>query len=361
MLLAIACNEPQKEDEAEVPKRLPITQLKAMDTSVFRSYVADIQAVQSVEIRNRVPGFLEKIYVDEGMPVRKGQLLFHIEDKQYKEDVAKARAALSIAVADSKAVELEMERVKLLVDKNVVTASELEVSKAKLSAARAKIMELQSALSNAQTKLSYTDVHAPFEGIINRIPLKVGSLLGEGDLLTTETDISSVYSYFNISENEYLNFLKSKRNLNEETHVGLLLANGSMYRYPGKIETVESEFEENTGSIAVRAKFPNPDRLLRHGSTGTVQLPMKIDSSIILPQKSVVEIQDKNYVFVLNDSNKLSMRSFVPQLRFSQFYVVRSGLKPGDKILYEGTQEAHDGMLIEPQLITMDSLLSQRL
>lgn len=350
-----ACKEKKKEAvELDI---LPVTELKAIDTSVFRSYVADIQAVQNVEIRNRVPGFLEKIYVDEGQQVRKGQPLFHIEDKQYKEDVAKAQAGLSIAIADSKSAELELQRVKLLVEKNVVTASELDVAKAKLNSAQAKIQEQQSVLSNAQTRLSYTVVNAPFNGIIDRIPLKVGSLLSEGDLLTSASDISAVYSYFHISEREYLNFLKVKRQLNGESNVHLVLANGSVYKYPGKIETVESEFNENTGSIAFRARFPNPDKILRHGATGTIQLPMSVDNSVILPQKSVLEIQDKNYVFLLDGDNQLRMKSFEPQMRFSRFYVVKSGLHPGDKILYEGIQQARDGMKIKPRYVAMDSLL----
>ncbi len=355
LTFSVACK--QKKKVIDEVQELPVLELRTIDTSLFRSYVADIQAVQNVEIRNRIPGFLEKIYVDEGQQVRKGQLLFHIEDKQYLEDVARAKAALSISVAESKSAELELQRVKLLVDRNVVTGSELDVAKAKLSAAQAKIQEQQSALSNSQTKLSYTDVIAPFTGIINRIPLKAGSLLSEGDLLTTASDISAVYSYFNISEREYLNFLKAKRQLNGESGVHLVLANGSVYKYPGKIETVESEFDENTGSIAFRAKFPNPDKLLRHGATGTIQLPMAIDSSVILPQKSVLEIQDKNYVFLVDRNNQLKMKSFEPQMRFSQFYVVKSGLHPGDKILYEGTQEARDGMKIKPRNIPMDSLL----
>lgn len=359
LIFFVACGE--KKEEVSEPQTLPVTQLKAVDTSVARIYVAEIRAVQNVEIRNRVPGFLEKIFVDEGQPVKKGQLLFHIEDKQYNEDKVKANAALSIAIADGKAAELELERVKLLVDKNVVTPSELEVAQAKLTAARARIQEYQSALSNTKTKLSYTNIYAPFSGVINRIPLKVGSLLAEGDLLTTATDISSVYSYFNISEDEYLNFLKTKRNLNGENHVRLVLANGSPYKHEGKIETIESEFDENTGSIAIRARFPNPDKILRHGSTGTIELPMEIDSSVILPEKSVLEIQDKNYVFLVNDNNIITMRSFEPKLRFDHFYVVKSGLKAGDRILYEGIQEARDGMVIKPRFIAMDSLLAEKL
>lgn len=347
----------EKKTTGKAPNSFPVISLKSIDTSLFQSYVADIQAVQNVEIRNRVTGFLEKIYSDEGQAVKKGQLLFRIEDKQYKEDVAKAKASLSIAIADAKSAELELERVKLLVDKKVITASELKVAEAKITAARARIQEMNSSLSNAQTKLSYTMVYAPFNGIINRIPYKVGSLLQEGDLLTTASDISAVFCYFNISENEYLNFLRSKRNLNGESDVHLNLANGSSYKHPGLIETVESEFDENTGTIAFRAKFPNPEKMLRHGATGMIQLPVRVEKAVILPQKSVVEIQDKNYVFLVDDSNRLTMKSFVPEMRFSKFFVVKSGLEPGEKILYEGTQDARDGMIIDPRIVPFDSLL----
>ncbi len=284
--LHASCKE--KITQVSPPDILAITQLKAIDTSLFRSYAADIQAIRNVEIRNSVAGFLKKIYVDEGQLVKKGQLLFQIEHKQ-----------------------------------------------------------------------SYTNITAPFNGMINLIPFKAGSLLNEGDLLTTASDVSAVYCYFKIPEIEYLNFLKTKRTLNGESNIYLLLSNGTAYGYPGKMEMVAHEFDENDGSIMFQARFPNDDLVLHHGTTGIIQLPMNIDSSLLLPQKSVFKIQDKNYVFVVGKDNVLKMVSFEPQMGFLTFFLVKSGLRAGDRILYDGAQDVKEGMKIRPLFISMDSLLSR--
>jgi membrane fusion protein, multidrug efflux system len=355
-----ACSVKSQGDSTQesIKKELPVTQLVVKDTSLLRTYVANIQAIQNVEIRNRVSGFLEKIFVDEGKPVKKGQPLFQISDKEYKTEVAKAKANLNNAVAEAKAAQLEVTRVRLLVEKKVVTPSDLEVAQAKLKALEAKVEEARSILTDAQTKLSYTYIRAPFNGVINRIPLKKGSLLEEGTLLTTISDASNVYTYFNISEDEYLNYTNSRLKNKEQSSntVQLILADGSTYSYPGHIETVASEFEENTGSIAFRARFPNPKNLLKHGATGKVILKTSVEDALLVPQKSVFEIQDKNYVYVLDKDNKVKMKNFEPQTRISHYYIVRSGLKPGDRIVYEGVQDVRDGMPIIPRRVALDSI-----
>ncbi|WP_143306978.1 efflux RND transporter periplasmic adaptor subunit [Chitinophaga vietnamensis] len=358
-LFMAACATKGESTNKEELKLLPVTTLITTDTVLHRSYVADIQAVQNVEIRARVSGFLDKIYVDEGQEVKKGQLLFGLNDAEYSAELAKARAVLSSAVAESKAAALEVERVKLLVDKNVIAASELEVANARLAAAQAKIDEARSNASNAAMRLSYTSIRAPFDGIIDRIPLKKGSLISEGALLTTVSDTREVYAYFNVSETEYLQYNKALANGdNNYRQVQLVLADGSDYHHSGKIETMESEFEENTGSIAFRARFPNPGKLLKHGASGKVRLTTEMDSAIIIPQKAVFEMQDKNYVFVVDAANKVKMKNFTPQARFAHFYIVQSGLQPGEHVVVEGVRNIRDGMQIRPQAVSMDSLLS---
>mgnify|MGYP001555597296 CR=1 FL=1 len=340
-------------------KSLPVTTLVTKDTLLHRSYVADIQAVQNVEIRARVNGFLDKIYIDEGKEVKKGQLLFGISDAEYRAELAKAKAVLSSAVAESKAAALELDRVKLLVDKKVIAPSELEVANAKLAAAEAKIEEARSAASNAEMRLSYTSIRAPFNGIVDRIPLKKGSLINEGTLLTTVSDTRDVYAYFNVSETEYLQYTKALAKGNSSNRkVALVLADGTDYHETGKIETIEGEFEANTGSIAFRARFPNPSKLLKHGASGKVLLTTKMDSALIIPQKAVFEMQDKNYVFVVDGANKVKMKNFVPEARFAHFYIVKSGLKPGERIVCEGVRNIRDGVQISPRSMSMDSLLS---
>lgn len=341
-------------------RKLPVTSLVTKDIVLHREYVTDIQAVQNVEIRARVKGYLEDIYVDEGQTVKKGQPLFRINDEEYKAELAKAKANLETAIAEAKATELEVDRVKVLVDKGVISKSEWEVAKARLKAAKAKIDEAKSAHSNAKLELSYTYIRAPFTGIIDRIPLKVGSLISEGTLLTTVSDNSSFYAYFNVSEKEYLEYVKTRMKDTSVRHdeVDLLLADGSKYLHMGKIETMEGEFESGTGSIAFRAHFPNPKKLIKHGSTGKIRLTNHIEDALVVPQKAAIAIQDKNFVYVLGKDNKVVMRSFRAKTRFSYFYLVEEGLQPGESIVYEGLQSIKNGSVIEPVMISMDSLFA---
>ncbi|NLR61297.1 efflux RND transporter periplasmic adaptor subunit [Chitinophaga polysaccharea] len=358
-LFMAGCATKGESTNKEALKSLPVTTLVTKDTTLHRSYVTDIQAVQNVEIRARVNGFLDKIFVDEGQEVKKGQLLFGISDAEYRAELVKAKAVLSSLIAESKAAALEVDRVTLLVDKKVIASSELEVANAKLAAAQAKIEEARSAVSNAEMRLSYTSIRAPFDGIVDRIPLKKGSLISEGSLLTTVSDTREVYAYFNVSETEYLQYNKAlAKGDNSYRKVALVLADGSDYNQPGNIETMEGEFEENTGSIAFRARFPNPSKLLKHGASGKVRLTTEMDSAVIIPQKAVFEMQDKNYVFVVDAANKVKMRNFIPQDRFAHFYIVKSGLTPGERIVCEGVRNIRDGIEIAPRSLPMDSLLS---
>ena len=342
--------------------QLPVLTLNTRDTVIQKPYVADIQALKNIEIRSRVRGFLEKIFVDEGVAVRQGQLLFKLNDQEFKVNLTKAKAALSNAVADAKATALEVDRVKMLVDKKVISKSELEVAESKLSADKATIEEARSMVQSAEDQLAYTYIHAPFDGIIDRIPLKSGSLIDEGTLLTSLSDISSMYAYFSFPENEYLQYIRKLKTDPGKTSdkVRLVLADGLDFPYEGEIETVEAEIEQKTGSINFRARFPNPQKLLRHGATGKLYISTRADNVIMVPQQSVFDIQDKSYVYLVDQSNKLHMRAFIPQTRFSNYYIVRDGLKAGDKILLEGSQNVHDGMIIKPRKLSRDSLIAMK-
>ncbi len=340
-------------------QNLPVTQVLMRDTTLQREYVADIQAIQNVELRARVPGFLERIYVDEGQEVKKGQLLFKINDEEYKAELAKAKANMQNTIAEAKAVELEVDRLRVLVDKNVISKTELDVAQARLEAVKARISEARSAETNATMRVSYTSIRAPFDGIIDRIPLKTGSLIEHGTLLTTASDISNVFAYFYVSESEYLQYMKMRGNAEANSdEVNLILADGSPYPHTGLIETMEGEFKASTGSIAFRARFPNPGKILKHRATGRISLSSTIENAVIVPQKSVFEIQDKNYVFLVDSTNQVKMKNFVPKTRFSHYYIVESGLEPGDRIVFEGIQNLQEGMEIEPQHVGLDSIIA---
>ncbi|MCC2546466.1 efflux RND transporter periplasmic adaptor subunit [Hymenobacter sp. BT175] len=345
---------------AELPQSLPVMRLVARDTVLTREYVADIQAVRNVEVRARVKGYLEKIYVDEGQLVKQGQPLFRISDAEYRTRLARLHAATTNAKAQARVVSLELDRVRMLTGKNIISSTELDVTLAKLRAAEASVAEARSAEANAALMLSYTLVRAPFDGVVNREPMKVGSLVDDGTLLTTVSDARSVFAYFNVSEAEYLEFMKTREqdSARSTNRVRLVLADGSRYAPPGKIETVESQFQASTGAIAFRARFANPKGMLKHGATGKVSLANTVAEALLVPQKAVFEQQDKNYVFVVDEQGTVHQKNFVPRSRLAAFYVVKSGLQPGERIVCEGIQDLRDGASITARPVTMRSLLA---
>jgi len=350
----IACTGDAKEinDTNTIPTA-PVASIVELDTTIHQDYVANIQAFKNVEIRSRLKGFLDKIYVDEGSEVSQGQPLFQLNDTEYQAEVARAEAVLGSAIADRKTIALEVERTRLLVDKNIVSSTDLEVAEAQLSAADSRIKEAKSQLQHAKTQLSYTIVRAPFSGRIDRIPLKEGSLLDEGTLLTSISDLSKVYAYFDISEQEYLSIVAndSVRTADPRMPVKLTLANDRVYPYEGKAEFAENEFEATTGTISLRALFPNPQGLIKHAASGKVSVPMKSGQNLVVHQKSVFEIQDRTYVYKVNADSTIAMTPFKAGQRVGHYYLVEAGLEPDDKVVFEGAQNLRDGMVIAPQEI----------
>jgi len=351
-----ACTSPE-ENKTEAGK-FPVTSPLSMDTTYTIEYVAEIQSLQNVEIRAKIKGYIEKIYVDEGRPVKAGQTLFSISNKEFNQELLKAKAILKTAVAEAKTAELELQNVKTLSDKNIVSKTELEKAQANLDAANARIDEAKANEATANINLSFSEIKAPFDGTINLIPFKTGSLIDEGTLLTKLSNNKEVFAYFNVSEKEYLGYTTQKEN-EEKNNITLLLANGQAHKYKGAVETIEGEFDRNTGNIAFRAKFPNPDLLLKHGSSGKVQLTNDIKNALIIPQKSTYEIQDKFYVFVVDANNVVKQRNIVIKQRLPHLYVIESGLAASDKIIYEGIQNVKEGDKILTEFISLKQVISQ--
>ncbi|RQO32445.1 efflux RND transporter periplasmic adaptor subunit [Taibaiella sp. KBW10] len=326
LLIHTSCSSKKKEKEEET--KYTGTSPMAMDTSFTKEYVAQIRSVRNVELRAQEKGFLQNIYVDEGQFVKAGQLLFKIMPKFYEAELQKAQA-------EAKAAEIELLNAKTLADKNIVSKNEQALAQAKLEQARAEI-------SLARLHLSFTDIRAPFDGTIDRIPKKLGSLIDEGELLTSLSDNSSVFAYFNVSEPEYLQYQTNIKDRGDN-QVSLLLANGQTLPYKGMIEIIESEFDNETGNIAFRAKFPNTDKLLKNGQTGKVLMTVPLKQAILIPQKATYEIQDKKYVFVIDKNNVISSRNITVGGEMPDLYVVQSGLTTTDRILLEGVQKVKDG------------------
>jgi membrane fusion protein (multidrug efflux system) len=325
-LLCLASCHSKKEKEEEVSK-YTVTSPIVMDTSLTKDYVSQIRSVRNIEIRAREKGYLQNIYVDEGQSVRAGQLLFRIAPKLYEAELLKAEA-------EARAAEIELQNARTLAEKNIVSKAEQSLAKAKLDGARAQI-------ASARLHLSFTEIRAPFDGTIDRIPKKLGSLVDEGELLTSLSDNSEMFAYFNVSEPEYLNYQTHVKDRADDK-VGLLLANGELLSYGGKVETIEGEFDHETGNIAFRARFPNPDKLLRNGETGKVRMRVPLKNALIIPQKTTYEIQDKTYVFVVDKAGIVRSRNVTIAGEMPDLYIVGSGIEPTDKILLEGVQKVKD-------------------
>jgi RND family efflux transporter MFP subunit len=351
-LLLAACSTDKKKETQE---KFQVVHPIVKDTIYLNEYVAEINALQNVEVRSRIKGFIESVLVDEGQAVRKGQTLFSINQQAHKLDLSKARAALKSATADLKSAEIELENIEKLLKKKIVAPTEVDIQKAKVDALKAKVAEAESDEAQAELNLSFTEIKSPFDGIINRIPNKTGSLVEEGTLLTTVSNNKEVFAYFNVSEKEYLEYATSKQEGNSK-EVSLQLANGNYYKHSGIIETIESEFDRSTGNIAFRAKFPNPDNLLKHGASGKVLVKNKLKNAMLIPQKSTFEIQGNIYVFLVTAANTVQQHKIIPITRLPQIYVIEPSIGSNEKIIYEGIQKVKDGDKVITETVSFSQI-----
>ena len=340
IIISSSCNS--KKTEKETASEYQITSPQIKDTVFTKEYVAQIQSLQNVEIRAQEKGYLETLHIDEGRQVKSGQLLFSIMPRLFQAEYLKAKA-------DTKMAQIEVQNVKALADKNIVSKSELAMAQAKLDEANAD-------LSMASTHLSFTKITAPFDGTIDRILFKKGSLIDEGSVLTKISNNKEVFAYFNMSEVEYLDF-KTRPKDDIKNTVSLLLSNGATHKYNGFVETIESEFDNETGNIAIRAKFPNPELLLKHGETGKVRMTVPIRNALIIPQKATFEVLDKIYVYVVDKDNVVKSRNIKIKQRLTNLYIVDSGIDANDKILIDGIQSVKENDKIKSKFIAPDEVV----
>ncbi len=334
LLCLVSCTT--KKEEKEEVNKYTVTNPVTIDTSFTKQYVSQIKSVRNIEIRAQEKGYLQNIYVDEGQTVKKGQILFRIMPGLYQAELLKAQA-------EAKASEVELQNAKMLADKNIVSKNEQVVAQAKLDEANAEV-------ALAKLHLSFTEIRAPFDGTIDRIPEKLGSLIDEGELLTSLSDNSQMYAYFNVSEPEYIDYQTNVKD-RAGKNVGLLLANNEVYKSKGNVEVIESEFNNETGNIAFRSRFPNPDKLLKNGETGKVLMNVPLHNVIVIPQKATYEIQDKKYVFVVDKNNVVSSKEITIKGEIPDLYMIESGITANDKILLEGVQKVKDNDKIEYKYI----------
>lgn len=294
------------------------------DTTIIKEYVAQVRAIRHIELRALEGGYLQHIFVDEGQHITKGQKMFQILPSLYNAELQKAKAELNFA-------NIEYKNTKLLADKNVVSENELALVEAKLKKAQAEVLL-------AETHLGFTDIRAPFDGIMDRFNAREGSLMEEGDLLTTLSDNSEMWVYFNVPEAEYLNYKMNDKD-HQDMIVELLMANNKIFDQKGVVKTIEADFNNETGNIAFRATFPNPEGLLRHGETGNIQIELPFKKALLIPQKATFEILDKKFVYVVDKNNVIHSKEIKIKEELPHLYIVESGLKADDKILIEGLRK----------------------
>lgn len=342
---AMSCENANKTENKESVE-VPVLKIVEKDTTIENSFVTDIQAKKNIEIRSRISGIIESIFVNEGQFVTKGQRLFKINDQELQMDLSKASANLQQAEADIKISEIEVAQLQSLFDKNFIASNELDLAKAKLASAKARKSYMEAEKNTALQKISFTNITAPFDGVIDVIPFKEGSLLENGTLLTTLSDLNEVHAYFSIPENMYFELI-SNNQLEKHQKIELVLPNGIKYQYDGTLKTAEGEIDRATGSIRYKVTFPNPDKLIKHGSSGKLVITELQEKSIIIPQKSTFSIQDKVYVFVLNNENKVAMKNIQVGATLQDTYIIEGGLNKGELIVYEGTQSLRDGDIVK--------------
>jgi membrane fusion protein (multidrug efflux system) len=341
------------------PQNLKVLTLEPKSVTLNTDYPASIQGQQNIEIRPKVDGFVEKIFVDEGSLVKKGQLLFKINAPQYEQDVRTAEAGIKTAEADVNTATLQVNKVKPLVEKDIISHYELESAQLTLQTKQAALAQARAALENAKINVGYTTIVSPVDGVIGSLPYKLGSLVTgtTTEPLTTVYNTANVYAYFSMNEKQLLAFSRDSTHSSFNTllknipPVTLVLSDGSTYDYKGKVETVNGLINSSTGSANFRAGFPNPRGLLRSGSSATLRIPRRVTNVLIIPQNLTYQLQDKRLVYFVDAHNKIkNVAITVMDDTPGQFFIVTSGLKPGDRIVGEGATNLQDGTDVKPTM-----------
>ncbi|WP_231426789.1 MULTISPECIES: efflux RND transporter periplasmic adaptor subunit [Pedobacter] len=369
MLLASCGNNDEQKKAAAAaaagPQAYPVFTVNAQTTELNSDYPATIEGIQNIDIRPKVDGFIQKIFVDEGSVVKKGQLLFTIMAPQYEQEVRTARAAISSAEADVNAAQLQVNKTRPLVEKDIISKYDLDAAQLTLQSRKAALAQARATLVNAQVNLGYTKITSPVDGVVGSLPFRTGSLVSSSSTepLTTVSNTSKVYAYFSLNEKQLLDFSKTYKGstlaqqMKNIPAVSLVLADGNVYAQNGKIESINGQINTATGSASLRATFPNPISLLKSGASASVRIPQKVENAILVPQKSTIDLQGKKFVYVLGDSSKIiSTEIQIMDLAKDKFYVVTKGLKAGDKIVLEGFQSLKDGAKIKPEEQRADSV-----
>lgn len=376
-LTLVSCKK--EEVRKDGPKPAPVVTVEVKNLTGYQEFPASIQGIVNNDVRAKIQGYITQVLVDEGQYVSKGQPLFRLETNMLNESADAARSGITAAKANVQAARaavsaarVEVEKLRPLVAKNIISSVQLQTAEANLARANAQLAQASAAQQQAtasykgvQANIDYSIIRAPISGVVGRLPLKVGSLVGPTDQvpLTTISDTREVYAYFSMNEKEYLNFLEKSygatvpEKLRNMPMVELALANGSMYGEKGRIEAVTGQVDATTGTIQFRAGFPNASKLLTNGNSGTIKLPIDYSSAVVVPESATYEQQGIVYVYKVGNDKKVKNTQVTVKDRVNNLAIISSGVQKGDKVVALGVSTLKDGVEIVPKPIKMDSLI----
>ncbi|MFV8335508.1 efflux RND transporter periplasmic adaptor subunit [Flavobacterium sp. RSP29] len=355
ILLAISLLSCKKETTPTGPSvmQYKVIEIGTSNTTLLATYPASLEGITDIDIRAKVDGYIEKIYIKEGQEVRKGQLLFKLETQTATQEAGAAKAKV-------RAAQVEVNRLIPLVERNIISDVQLETAKANLASAK-------STYQSIVARINYATIKSPVNGIVGTLPLRLGSYVSSQTVepLTRISDVSIIYANFSINEKEQLDIMmhaegKSfQEKINTMEAVNLVLSNGMHYEQKGKIETFSGQANAQTGSFNVRARFANGNKLLRSGGTGSIEIPTDLKDVIIIPQNATLELQDKRIVLAVDKNNKVQAVPIeVRAIPGGKFFVVDSGLNLKDKILIEGVGIVTEGTLIKPEVVDFKTIIN---
>lgn len=357
LLVITACgNDEASSNTTNQPSAmaLPVVNVPTKTVTTYKAYPARIEGVVNSEVRAKISGYITDVLVDEGQKVRKGQTLFRIETQTMNQDAAAAKANVSAA-------QVEVNKLKPLVEKNIISSVQLETAKAKLQ-------QTQSAYNSMVSNISYGTIKSPVNGYVGEIRLRKGALVSPSNQmpLTTVSDISNVYAYFSMNESAYLDFLENAKGTSKEekiknlAEVTLILANGSEYASKGKIETINSQINRQTGTIAFRAQFDNSNGILNNGSSGIIKVPTVYKDVLVIPQSATFENQNSRYVYTVKKDSSHSAVAHSKAISIKDqsgnLFIINGGLKKEETIVVSGIGKLRDGVPISPQQTDFDSI-----
>jgi len=350
-LLFLSCGGKDNKKVAVSAAPFPVTQIQLKTVTGYQEYPTSIEGVVNSDVRAKTSGYIKNVLVDEGQKVRKGQILFELETQSLSQDAGAAKARINVA-------QVEVDKLIPLVEKNIISSVQLESAKANLTQAKANY-------SSVVANINYATIKSPIDGYVGAINFREGALISTNDVtpLTKVSEIDKVYAFFSFNEAQYIDHLqrsegKSKaERIKNSPDVSLVLPNGKLYSETGRIQTSTGQINQSTGTITIRAAFNNPNEILTNGNSGKIRIPIEYKDAIVVPQSATFEQQKDILIYTLDKDNKAKSTLIKVQGVVGNLYVVKSGLKKGDKIIISGVGKLRNGTPISPQETSFDDAI----